>query len=169
MGRIQKAKKAQQGPDAYLIYFIDRDERYWWDWVFHTRPGFRHCFILYWDEYVLRWLLVDWRMRKLDIMMMFEFEAEAILDSAGEANATVVKYPKPEGLQGGSPGLISYCSNMMAKFLGFNNHLIVTPYQLYRKLIAAGGEVVFDWRTDDVRIRAEGTNHRATRSRKCTN
>jgi hypothetical protein len=163
MERISEEKKAQQKPDEYLVYFIDREERYWWDWLFHTRPGFRHCFILYWDEYVLRWLLVDWRLRKLDIMMMFDFEAERIFKSAGECRATIVRYPKPEDLQGGQPGLISYCSNMMAKFLGLNNHLILTPYQLYRKLIAAGGEVAFDWRNDDVRIETQRPDPGATR------
>jgi hypothetical protein len=151
MERVRQEEETTKNASEYLVYFIDRDKLYWWDYVFRTRAGFRHCFILYWDDYVLRWLLVDWRLRKLDVMMMFDFEAEGILDSVAGTKAVVVKFPKPAELQGGRPGLISYCSNMMAKFLGLNNHLILTPYSLYRKLIAAGGEVVFDWRNDDVR------------------
>jgi hypothetical protein len=163
MERISEEAKAQQAQDEYLVYFIDRDERYWWDWLFHPRAGFRHCFILYWDEYVLRWLLVDWRLRKLDIMMMFDFEAGNLLHSAKRSRCTVVRFPKPAETAADRPQLVSYCSNLMARFLGFNNHLILTPYQLYRKLIAAGGEVVFDWRNHDVRIETQRPNPGTTR------
>ena len=60
---------------------------------------------------------------------------------------TVVEFhvePDPEGHD--RRGILQYCSNHIGKALGLGNRLVLTPYQLYRRLLAAGGEVVYSWR-----------------------
>jgi len=132
----------------YLICFIDRPERNWWDYVFRTREGFRHCFVLHWCDWSKRWLMVDWRQSRTDFVVFFDFEIESLLRGMIPMKGTVVRYtgkPRPED----SGGLITYCSNIISRYLGLGNSVILTPYGLYRRLLASGGEVVFSWRTEN--------------------
>jgi hypothetical protein len=129
----------------YLICFIDRPERNWWDYVFRTRDGFRHCFVLQWCEWSKRWIMVDWRQSRTDFTVFFDFEVELLLRRMIDMQGTVVQYTgKPRAEDKG--GLITYCSNIISRYLGLGNTVILTPYGLYRRLLASGGEVVFSWR-----------------------
>jgi hypothetical protein len=128
----------------YLIYFIERPDRNWWDYVFRTRPGFRHCFATQWCEWSKRWIMVDWRQSKTDFTVFFDFEIESIIRHIGEWQGTVVKFKAVEP-PNDSGALITYCSNILSRYLGLGNRLILTPYGLYRRLLATGGEVVFSW------------------------
>jgi len=133
-------------PREYLIYFIERPDRNWWDWVFRTREGFRHCFAMQFCEWSNRWIMIDWRQYRTDCMVLFDFEAQAMISHVGQAKGTVVRFwPTEEPCRG---GLITYCSNMISRVLGLGNKVILTPYGLYRTLIAAGGEVVYCWRDE---------------------
>jgi hypothetical protein len=98
----------------------------------------------------MRWLVLDWRQTNMDLMALFDFEAEKLIFGLDAYFGTVVKYtPKAESeLQ--ANGLITYCSNLIARLLGVGNHLILTPYQLYRTLLKAGGEEVHSWRSQNV-------------------
>ena len=148
MALVRQEKTRQDfKANEYLIYFIERDERNWWDWVFQTPEGFRHCFCLQWCEWSNRWIMVDWRQSRTDFIVLFHFEAEVMLRHIGEMKGTVVRYlPTEPANEGGS--LITYCSNIISRFLGLGNTVILTPYGLYRRLLASGGEVVFCWRDE---------------------
>ncbi len=54
--------------------------------------------------------------------------------------------------------LISYCSNIISRFLGLGNTVLLTPYGLYRRLLKSGGEVVFCWRDEANEYEAKTDN-----------
>lgn len=147
MERVREETQ-EQSPQKYLIVFIDRPKEDWWDKF--TRPGFRHCFMLKWDEWSNRWLMFDWRQTRTDLIILFDFEVRQMLSHTQRLRGTVVEYypdPDYEGLY--KAGIARYCSNVIARHLGLGNHVICTPYQLFRKLTATGGEVVFSWSEPD--------------------
>lgn len=131
----------------YLIFFIERPGRDWWDYLFNTREGFRHCFVMQWCEWSNRWIMVDWRQSRTDFIVLFDFEAEMFMRCIGAQKGTVVRFRPINAPDTGS--LITYCSNIISRFLGLGNRIILTPYGLYRRLLTAGGEVVFSWRDEN--------------------
>jgi hypothetical protein len=148
---LSKEEAAAKYPEhECLIYFIDRPQKNWWDYVFRTREGFRHCFLIQWDEWAQRYLLIDWRQYQTDICILFDFEVEKRLKSAHMRGVkpTVVRFwAKKHLLTEAFP--IKYCSNTLLRFLGLGNRVLLTPYGLYRTLLGAGGEVVYSWREDN--------------------
>ena len=148
MERVRQ-EKTREGFEAheYLIFFIDRLERNWWDYVFRTRDGFRHCFVMQWDEWSNRWIMVDWRQSTTDFIVLFDFEAEKFMRIAHAQKGTVVRFRPINPPDSGS--LITYCSNIISRFLGLGNDIILTPYGLYRRLLASGGEVVYSWKDEN--------------------
>lgn len=127
------------------MIFTDRERRSWWD--LFTTEGFRHCYVARWDEWSQRWLFIDWRETRLDFNILFDFEMERIIRSTRNNKGTVVEYYTTLDLEGTDHhNLFQYCSNHIAKALGFGAHLILTPRALYRRLRASGGEVVYSWR-----------------------
>ena len=80
-------------------------------------------------------------------MVFFDFEAEMILRRMKEAKGTVVRINAPPRSDN-EGGLITYCSNIISRYIGLGNSVILTPYGLYRRLLKSGGEVVFSWRDE---------------------
>jgi len=144
-----------------VIYFIDRPGKNWWDWVFRTRIGFRHCFVLQWCGWSHRWIMVDWRQSRTDFVVLFDFEAEKMLKHIGAMKGTVVRFVAPNRPDDAG-GLVTYCSNIISRFIGLGNTVILTPYGLYRRLLDAGGEVVFSWRdeTDGQQTKTNSSSER---------
>lgn len=126
------------------MIFIDKAELRWWDRF--TEEGFRHVFAARWDEWAQRWLLIDWRETRLDFNILFDFEVEPLLKKVGKAQGTVVEYTVELDFEGNmGRGFLQYCSRNLCKAMGLGNHLILTPKELYRRLLANGGEVVYSW------------------------
>ena len=149
MAGVREEEKTRESfaTNQYLIFFKERENRNWWDYVFRTREGFRHCAVCYWCEWSQRWLMVDWRQSRTDFTIYFNFEIEQFMRQMSVVKGTVVAFEgPPDNNEGGS--LISYCSNIISRFMGLGNTLILTPYGLYRRILAAGGEVVYSWRDD---------------------
>ncbi len=146
--REKEKTRADYTQHKYIVCFIERDGVGWWDWVFRTRLGFRHCFVAQWCEWSQRWIMVDWRQARTDFTIFFDFEMEAILRTMHAVHGTVVEIT-PIELNEESGGLITYCSNIIGRFMGLGNSVLLTPYGLYRKLLAAGGEVVYSWRDEE--------------------
>jgi hypothetical protein len=92
--------------------------------------------------------MVDWRQSRTDFIVLFDFEAEVILRHIKEMKGTVVKFRSPPRSDD-EGGLVTYCSNILSRYLGLGNSLILTPFGLYRRLLESGGEVVFSWRDAD--------------------
>ena len=91
--------------------------------------------------------MVDWRQARTDFIILFDFEAEMMLRNVGLMKGTVVKLTVP-ARNDDEGSLITYCSNIISRFLGLGNSIILTPHGLYRRLLKSGGEVVFSWRDD---------------------
>ena len=91
--------------------------------------------------------MIDWRQSRTDFLIFFDFEIELILRRIGSIKGTVVHF-MPVDRPDGAGGLITYCSNLISRFLGLGNTIILTPYGLYRRLLSSGGEVVFSWRDE---------------------
>lgn len=142
--REEKAREDYSSRE-HLVYFIDRSYRDWWDYLFQTRKGFRHCFLAHWCGWSQRWLVINWRQSKTDFIIMYDFELQKMLTGLQHQKVTVVRFePEPDSQNKGM--LITYCSNLIARYLGLGNAVLLTPYGLYRRLLKAGGEVVYSWR-----------------------
>ena len=115
MERIREEEKTRKDFAAhdFLIHFIETGERHWWDYLFRTREGFRHCFVLQWDEWAQRWLMVDWRQSRTDFTIFFDFEIEPILREMIPAKGTVVRFRG--GCGSSKTSLITYCSNIISR------------------------------------------------------
>lgn len=113
--------------------------------MFRTREGFRHCFVLQWCGWTKRWIMVDWRQSRTDFTVFFDFEIEIIMSCMAATKGTVVRFTAPPRAEN-KGGLVTYCSNIISRYLGLGNSVILTPYGLYRRLLKAGGEVVFSWK-----------------------
>lgn len=92
--------------------------------------------------------MVDWRQSRTDFTVFFDFEIEGFLSQMHVVHGTVVELTPPFRSDD-SGGLITYCSNIISRFMGLGNTLILTPFGLYRRILAAGGEVVYSWRDED--------------------
>ena len=88
---------------------------------------------------------MDWRQSRTDFTIYFDFEVEQILGTIGLLKGTVVQWTGP-AQDGDSGFLLTYCSNILSRYLGLGNDLILTPESLYRRLLKSGGEVVFTWK-----------------------
>ena len=91
--------------------------------------------------------MVDWRQSRTDFIVLFDFEAENFLRHIGDMKGTVVRIEAPKRSDDAG-GLLTYCSNIISRYIGLGNTLILTPHGLYRRLLNAGGEVVFSWRDE---------------------
>jgi hypothetical protein len=146
--RQEEKTRADFRTHRYIVCFVEREGRNWWDWFFRTRLGFRHCFVVQWCEWTQRWIMVDWRKSRTDFTVFFDFEIEAFLRQMRVVHGTVVELTPPER-EDDAGGLLTYCSNIISRFMGLGNTVILTPYGLYRRILAAGGEVVYSWRDED--------------------
>ena len=145
-----------------LIFFTDRAELSWWDLVFRTRKGFRHCFLLHWCEWSNRWLMIDWRQSHTECNILFDFEAQDLMAEIGAAKGTIVRFRSPKNPLG-TRAKVTYCSNWIGRFLGFGNTLILTPHALYRRLRKSGGEIVLSWSDEHEDKHQANTSSKATR------
>ena len=147
--------------NRYLIFFVERPGRNWWDIVFRTRLGFRHCVVCHWCEWSNRWLMVDWRQSRTDFTIFFDFEVEQFMRQMSDVYGTVVAFETPDR-PNDAGGLITYCSNIISRFLNLGNSVILTPFGLYRRILAAGGEVVYSWRdeADEQQAQADSATER---------
>lgn len=150
MESVQQKEAQEKWPEhECLIFFMDRPDLKWWDYLF-TRKGFRHCFMVQWDEWAQRWLMFDWRLFQTDVAIMFDFEVEAMLRACrtDTAKLTVVRFwAVKHKIIEAFP--IKFCSNTLCRFLGLGNWPMLTPWGLYRTLRREGGEVIYSWRHQD--------------------
>jgi len=104
----------------------------------------------YWDRWADRWIILDWRILQMDLIVNFDFEMEEVYATALAANATIIEFKREIHVEPShSMPLINYCTTLIAHFLGVSHGVILTPYGLYRKLLKLGGKEVYSWRKDN--------------------
>lgn len=101
-------------------------------WLRVLRPGFRHCFLILHDG--RHWLTLDPLSHRLDLAVQplpASVDVPALYRRAGYR---VVPARLRTPLRAAPPGVLS-CVEIVKRALGLNGFLILTPYQLYCRLV----------------------------------
>jgi len=132
------------GPAEWQVFFADRDDLYWFDWLFHTRKGFRHCFVVGYQPKSYQYILLDWQGHKLTLEILHPYRYQQLIESLEEKQHTIVTY-RPN-VDDESISLLRqpllYCVEAVKHLLGIRNFFIWTPYQLYRELLKRNATVI---------------------------
>lgn len=134
-------------PDGVVewhIFFVDRDKLYWFDRVFRTRKGFRHCFALGYQPKSYHYILMDWQGHRLDLKILHPWKLDQLLVEVDSKYPTVVSYipsVDDESISLMRQPLL-YCVEAIKHLLGIRNFFVWTPYQLYRELLKRGATVI---------------------------
>ena len=133
----------------WLVCFTGRDERsHWWDKIWFTRRDFRHCYAIQYQVYMKSWVLIDWQTGICDVVILKDEELANIFaymqDNFG--TAIIVKRKLVERKTQYRIPLI-YCVQAVLHIVGLPTKWTFTPYQLYKRLIAEGYEVLFNYRS----------------------
>jgi hypothetical protein len=156
MGQIEATKRLtadEKDPDAgvnslWLICFTGRASRnYWWDLL--TRPQWRHCYALQYQGEVDKWVLIDWRTGICEVVVFNHDELEYVFGYLKANGGTGVLYrrqiPEKEILYR-IP--LMFCVQAILQLLGLPTRWTWTPFQLYKRLIANGGEELLNYRSE---------------------
>lgn len=125
----------ESSPTRWYIVFCDTERRAWWDVLFHTRPGFTHCYALRWDGF--NWLFYNPHASFTEIAIL-PATSENALASMLEPEATVVeveafrKYNRIRGRWWAGP---MTCVEQIKALIGVPVGRVWTPWQLYRYLM----------------------------------
>lgn len=132
------------GPVEWQVVFADREELYWFDRVFHTRSGFRHCFAIGYQPKSYHYILLDWQGHKLNLEIMHPWRLDQLMQALESKEHTIVTYR--HNVEDESISLMRqpllYCVEAVKHLLGIRNFFVWTPYQLYRELVRRGGTVI---------------------------
>ena len=130
--------EVRQLPERVYLVFDDwrlpRSAPRWLDWL--TRPGFRHCYILQPEGDVT---LIFNPLATSILLEFAEFPARLCADAClGQGMRVLAVAPRfiPDYIPRGLLTCVSACKAA----LGVNAWHVITPYQLYRHLLAHGAE-----------------------------
>lgn len=133
-----------QGPIEWQVFFVDREELYWFDYLFHTRQGFRHCFVVGYQPQSYQYILMDWMGHKLQMEILHPWRYQQLMEALEEKQHTIVTF-RPN-VDDESISLLRqpllYCVEAVKHLLGIRNFFIWTPYQLYRELLKRDAVVI---------------------------
>ncbi len=123
---ILNQDKAQQ---AWVIFTGQADL----PWLRIFKKGFRHCFVILHDGE--NWISLDPLSTYTDVVVHKlppEFDLPLWLKSRGH---TVVKTPLQRGAKL-APCMMYTCVEAVKRVLGLHKRFVITPWQLYRHLLA---------------------------------
>ena len=74
--------------------FIDKDDPdRWWDYLFHTRKGFKHVCAIGYQPGSYHWIFMDWTSKFFQTWIYHPLAAKDVINWAkNERNATIVSY-----------------------------------------------------------------------------
>ena len=120
---------------AWFVVFQDADRIFVHRWL---RPGFRHCWAFAWDESAGRWLVFE---PLFDGMMLRTVDDDLMAATIALPGSTIV-LAECENATATRPALLATCVSAMQALLGLRCRRALTPYGLYRTLLASGAVVV---------------------------
>lgn len=136
--------------NLWLICFTGRRENlYWWDKLGWSDPHFRHCFICQYQPDVEKWVMIDWKTGACDLVVFDHDEMNYILGllERTEGCAVVLRSKKPvRDVQYRIPLLPVYCVLVVLQVLCWDTCWTITPKQLYKRIIKAGGYELVQYR-----------------------
>ena len=129
-GQISKNQKERE---AWVIFSGEADL----PWLKILKPGFRHCFLIVRDK--AHWIAIDGLSSHLEISVL---KVDRFFDLPGwfeKQGLTVVKATstRHKNLKQTAPIGLFTCVEVIKRFLGIRRRLIITPYQLYKRLTAS--------------------------------
>ena len=129
----------------WLVVFTDgnTNRKYWWDYVFHTRKGFRHVFAIAYQPGSYHWILVDWTSKYMQTWIYHPERAKDVINWAkNEKNATIVSYRPRQDKNSVFNVPVLYCTEAIKHLLGIKRFFVWTPWQLYKYLMSTGGNEI---------------------------
>jgi hypothetical protein len=132
---------AQAGPGAILtiartalVVFEDRPDAGALRWL---RPGFRHCFCLTGDD--RRWVLLDPLKGGLAVALVEGLSADALAVQLARGGRRILHGNVIEPGASVRPALRPLtCVEVVKRAVGLASATVVTPHQLYRRLLRPG-------------------------------
>jgi hypothetical protein len=127
------------------VFFSDSDRPHWWSPLF--RPGFRHIRAAAWYESAQRWVYFDPCGRGTHIEVATDAEFGARFEHLIRTSAAILRV-RSEFARGGTPAA-AFCVGQVKALLGVKSRAL-SPFGLYRHLVAHGAEVVERPREDAI-------------------
>lgn len=128
-------------PRVWWVVFRDAAEgperRLWWRRL--TRPGFRHCYC-FTQMTPGQVLLIDPLVDRAEHVLTIALPADLVFAALGQGQTVVVVREPPRAYDARlfGRGLLKTCAGFVGYTVGMGAEH-VTPYQLYKALIARGG------------------------------
>ncbi len=122
----------ENNPDqkAFVVFTGQTD----WPWLRWLKPGYRHCFVLIHDG--AHWLSIDPMLNHTEVQV---HNVPADFDMAGwlkDRGHRVVRAQLCRAHQRPAPFMMFTCVEAVKRVLGLHDWRIITPWQLYRALMA---------------------------------
>ena len=128
--RSQQDFAAEAVPAAWAVFTGQTELR----WLKLLKPGFRHCFVLLNDG--RHWITVDPLSPFMEVAVQpvgADFDLPGWLAQQG---LVVTKTIVRRGVVRPAPWSLFTCVEAVKRVLGIHARLVVTPWQLYRRLAA---------------------------------
>jgi hypothetical protein len=122
-------------PRIWIVFFGDTPRRAWW--ANFLRPGFRHIAAVSWYPETERWVYFDPALRGTVIGVFTADQAPAMFDQLLARSTVVLRVASRHG-RGAAPAF-PWCVGAVKSLLGVRSRAL-TPYALYRDLLAMGAE-----------------------------
>lgn len=122
-------------PYQGLVYVVFQDEVSLW-WLHLLRKNFRHCYLLLPDSEVNSYLELNPFSNRFVVSthhFSLDFDYLQFLRAEGKYVCPVeISYPTEP-----APWFFFTCVEFVKRFIGLQERSVITPYQLYRKIILA--------------------------------
>jgi hypothetical protein len=125
-------------PAWYVAFYPSPNKSIWTRWL---KRGFQHCCAFAPDEG--RWLLVDGAFDVTIIRAVHDPVAATFWALLKERGATVLLVPVTTSSVY-APRLIATCATLAASLVGVRGFCALTPYRLYRTLLARGATIAME-------------------------
>jgi hypothetical protein len=133
MSRPPSAAAPAASLRAWIVFCDGTDLR----WLAPLRRGFRHCFALLHDGH--HWVSLDPLASRIEVQVApapADFDLPAWFAARGHR---VVAAPLCPEVGRPAPWAPFTCVETCKRLLGLRDRWVITPWQLYRRLLAAGG------------------------------
>jgi hypothetical protein len=131
INRFMLTETPPEGFGEALVFFGENGSGLWW--MRFLKKGFRHCFVALHDGW--RWIIVDQLLHRTHVAVPPVDNGFDLAAQLREKGYTVVACEVRTPPLKMAPIAISTCVEGVKRVLGIHNRWIVTPWQLYKKLI----------------------------------
>lgn len=123
----------------FVVVFTEVERTHWWDRF--LAPGFRHCYVLVWDEVV--WLYVDPAIGRTRVLILDQYEPRHPREWIHDPDATLIEARADlDDLRLRCPWIFGpiTCVEGVKAVLGIRKFWLFTPLQLFRYLRRRHGQ-----------------------------